>query len=236
MSGAEISDGAKKSYRERLKYLRKGQECFQKKEDSKGVQFYATYLKALSGYFGISENHLDPKIFDLQKDRAELLLISQVYWDLCKAYDRSPGLQKECLRCLDQFIKFTIGFKHQHINAQLLKKYVRQNKAVNQQAFKNAMKKVLVDSKNCYVATHAYGEHHTITKELRHFKSAWLAKSSLGLTFIDVYYSLSPSLVSFCRKYKVTGNMIERIVFKPAIHLFLMLAKSRESIVKKAHS
>lgn len=227
MAGRDIPDSAKRAYRERLKYLRKGQESFQNKEVSKAVQYYASYLKALADYFGVPENHLDPKFFDLQKDKAELLLISQVYWDLAKSYDRSPGLQNEAIRCLNQFVKFTIGFKHQHINAQMLKKYVRHGSAVNQQAFKNALSKIQVDSKNCYVATFAFGDNHHITNELRSFKTNTLANSRLGLVFIDHYYAISPKLVSFLEEHKKSGTIINQLVLRPIIILFTKLISIR---------
>lgn len=216
----EISESSKRTYHERLKFLRKGQEAYQGKEISKAVQFYASYLKALADYFGINESHLDPKFFDLQKDKAELLLISQVYWDLCKAYDRSPGLQAECTRCLNQFIKFTVGFKHQHINAQVLKKYLRHNAAVNTQAFKGALTKIQVDSKKCYIATYSFGENHFITNELRQFKASTLNQSKWGLIFISGYYDFSPKLIRFCEKFPTSGSIISLLFFKPIIRVF----------------
>ena len=216
----EISESSKRTYRERLKFLRKGQEAYQGKEISKAVQFYASYLKALADYFGISETHLDPKFFDLQKDKAELLLISQVYWDLSKAYDRSPGLQAECNRCLSQFIKFTIGFKHQHINAQLLKKYLRHNAAVNTQAFKAALTKIQVDSKKCYVATYAFGEGHKVTHNLRLFKSEFLNRSKAGIYFIDKYYEFSPHLVEFFNLNPRVGSFLNYFLIRPSLYIF----------------
>ncbi len=233
MSEREIPDSAKRGYKERLKYLRRGQEAFQAKEVSKAVQFYASYLKALSDFFGISENHLDPKFFDLTKDKAELLLISQVYWDLSKAYDRSPGLQSECIRCLSQFVKFTIGFKHQHINANLLKKYLRNNSAVNQQAFKGAFTKIQVDSKKCYIATYAFGENHHITNSLRLFKSDYLNNSSIGNKLIEVYYSISPKIIQFSNHNPFAGKALKNIIFRPTIFMFNIIVKTwRECCLK----
>ena len=227
---------AKRNHRDRLKYLRKGQESYQAKEISKAVQYYATYLKSLAEYFEITETQLDPKYFDPKQDRAELLLISQVYWDLSKAYDRSPGLQSECIRCLSQFVKFTIGFKHQHINAQLLKKYLRQNKTVNQAAFKASLTKIQVDSKNCYVATFAFGETSQVTHDLRIFKKNILNKSVIGRTLIGIYYGFSPRLIRFCQENKNTGKLITTIVFRPIIITLHFILKRGEWVVKKINS
>ncbi len=230
------SESAKKNYRDRLKYLRKGQESYQGKEISKAVQYYATYLKSLAEYFEVTETQLDPKFFDPRQDKAELLLISQVYWDLAKAYDRSPGLQSECIRCLGQFVKFTIGFRHQHINAQLLKKYLRQNRTVNQAAFKSAQSKILVESKKCYIATFAYGEDSLITSDLRVFKEKALNNSKAGRLFIDQYYQYSPKLIEFCDRYKATGALVTTFFFKPLINTLHFLVKRGDWVVKKTNS
>lgn len=233
---SEPSLNAKKNHRERLKYLRKGQESYQAKEVSKAVQYYATYLKSLSEYFNVTENKLDPKLFDPHKDKAELLLISQVYWDLSKAYDRSPGLQSECIRCLSQFVKFTIGFKHQHINAQLLKKYLRQNKTVNQASFKASLAKIVVDSKKCYIATFAFGEKSLVTNDLRFFKEKVLNKSGFGRFIIEQYYQFSPDLILYCKKNKQTGRLITLLIFKPVISTLHFFVNSGARIVKKINS
>lgn len=233
MNGKEIPDSAKRAYRERLKYLRRGQEAFQGKEVSKAVQFYATYLKALADYFGIPENHLDPKFFDLKQDKAELLLISQVYWDLSKAYDRSPGLQSECIRCLAQFVKFTIGFKHQHINAQLLKKYLRHNSAVNQQAFKSAFTKIQVDSKKCYIATYAFGENHKITTSLRSFKANSLNHSNLGINLISTYYEYSPRVIEYSESNPFIGKVVLNLILKPLIYALNFFVETWRKICSK---
>ncbi|MFT6068704.1 MAG: hypothetical protein ACJAT2_003415 [Bacteriovoracaceae bacterium] len=233
---SDPSESAKKNYRDRLKYLRKGQESYHGKEISKAVQYYATYLKSLAEYFEVTETQLDPKFFDPRQDKAELLLISQVYWDLAKAYDRSPGLQSECIRCLGQFVRFTIGFKHQHINAQLLKKYLRQNKTVNQSAFKSAQSKILVESKKCYIASFAYGEDSLITNDLRIFKKDILIKSRLGLSLIDQYYQYSPKLIDFCRKHEITGTFLTIFFFKPFINTLHFLVKRGVRIAKKTNS
>jgi hypothetical protein len=227
---------AKKNYGERLRYLRKGQESYQAKEVSKAVQYYATYLKSLAEYFETTENKLDPKLFNPKKDKAELLLISQVYWDLSKAYDRSPGLQSECIRCLSQFVKFTIGFRHQHINAQLLKKYLRQNKAVTQVAFKASLSKIVVDSKKCYIASFAFGENSLVTNDLRIFKKNVLNKSASGRLFIEKYYHFSPNLVLFCKQNEQTGKLISLLFFRPLINTFHFFMKRGEWVVKKINS
>ena len=64
------------------------------------VDSYTKYLGILALYFDVPEAKLTPTLFHPEKDMTELLLISHAYWDLAKAFDRSPNLQLDCIRCL----------------------------------------------------------------------------------------------------------------------------------------
>lgn len=138
-------------------------------------------------------------MFDPEKDVSELLLISHVYWDLAKAFDRSPHHQRECLRSLDQFVKFSIGFKYQHVNAQIIRKFNNKKQAHNFKAFEQAYTKIHIASKKCYIATELYGEDHFITHDLRIFKTK-IQTHKWGLKFIETYYRLSSQLVELSQQ------------------------------------
>jgi len=197
------------------------------------VQYYASYLKALAEYNGVTEPRLDPKHFDLENEKAELLLISQVYWDLSKAYDRSPGLQAEAVRCLAQFSKFTLGMKHQHINAQVLKKYLAANQAINKVAFSSTLEKIYVNTKGCFIATHSFGDEHWVTDSLRTYKKDYLSKSFLGLKFISFYYEYSPSYLMYLKRHRFISIFIHDLVIKKIIFLtafFVNFAAKRKYI------
>lgn len=176
-----------KSYRERLKTLRKGQEYYSQDDLPKAVDCYTQYLHAIAKYHKVDEAKLSPKFFDKEKDLAELLLISHVYWDLAKAYDRSPKLNSESIRCLDQFVKFTSGFKYQYVNARMLRNYIRKRMAHNLKAFKQAYDRIQVESKGCFVATDLYGYYHPYTIELRKFKNS-IYRYRIGRSFVIFYY------------------------------------------------
>jgi hypothetical protein len=199
---------ASRLYRERLKILRKGQEYSQADNVPKAVECYNQYLNGLALYHGTEEKNLNPSYFDKEKEVAELLLISHVYWDLARAYDRNPRLHQESIRCLDQFVKFTVGFKYQYVNARMLKNFIRKRLGHNIETFKDAHKKIQVESKSCFIATHIFGHEHDITNELRLFK-ARIAPYYLGQIFIECYYSLSPKLVAIFNSYpKLTRPIV----------------------------
>src|SRR5690606_3330421 len=102
------SEAVVKAHRERLKTLKKAQEYVAMDEIPKAVQQYSHYLNTLAAYFDVPESSLSPALFNRENDLAEMLLISHAYWDLAKAYDRSPTLTLESVRCLKQFVSFTL--------------------------------------------------------------------------------------------------------------------------------
>jgi len=186
-------------FQERLKYLKRGQEYNKADDIPKAVECYSQYLNCLATYFSVDEKKLTPTLFDPEKDVAEMLLISHVYWDLSKAYDRSPNLRIESVRCLDQFVKFTVGFKYQYVNARMLRNFIRKRLAHNPKAFKQAYDRIQVESKSCYIATYALGDIHPITQQFRLLKTD-LNKSKPGRSFIDFYYRISPVIINYLNR------------------------------------
>lgn len=186
-------------YRSRLKYLKQAQVLYREDKVTQAIDNYYKYLAILSNYFNTTEDKLSPTMFDPEKDVSELLLISHVYWDLAKAFDRSPHHQRECLRSLDQFVKFSIGFKYQHVNAQIIRKFNNKKQAHNFKAFEQAYTKIHIASKKCYIATELYGEDHFITHDLRIFKTK-IQTHKWGLKFIETYYRLSSQLVELSQQ------------------------------------
>lgn len=210
-------DNVVNAYRERLKLLKQAQEFSAKGEIPKAVEKYSHYLGILASYYRVTEPQLSPKVFDVQKDITEMLLISHAYWDLAKSYDRSPKLQKECIRCLGQFIQFTLGHKFQHLNAQMLKKFLKSNKVYNRKPFEQALHRINVESKACYIATLAYpnDENHILT-DFRAIKQK-IVLHKLGFKFVDTYYFLSSNLVSFLENKPRLSYICTHFIFRPVL-------------------
>jgi hypothetical protein len=199
-------------YQDRLKLLRRGQEYSQKDDIPKSVECYNQYLGALATFHDIEPEKLHPKFFDQERELAEMLLISHVYWDLAKAYDRSPRLQVESIRSLDQFAKFTVGFKYQYVNARMLKNFIRKRLAHNPKAFKQAYERIQVESKGCFIASDLYGENHPTTNKLRTFKSLCL-KFPMGFSVVEFYYMrLSPSFFKAKVKFPKTFRFLRPLI------------------------
>ena len=213
-----------KAYRDRLKVLKKAQELSAMDEIPKAVQHYSLYLNTLAQYFDVPEASLSPAHFSKEQDLAEMLLISHTYWDLAKAYDRSPSLTMESIRCLTQFVKFTLGFKYQYANSQMVKKYIRKGLAHNPKPFKDTFEKIRIEAKGCYIATHCYGSTHPITASLRDFRDQSLRSTLSGRVFIASYEAISPSLVKICYRHPLLTKFFDPI-FYFLIKTFLKFTK-----------
>jgi len=207
-------------YRTRLGHLKRAQILVKEDKMALAVDSYTKYLGVLALYFDTTEEKLSPSLFDPEKDLTELLLISHAYWDLAKAFDRSPNLQRDCLRCLDQFVKFSIGFKYQHVNAQIVRKFNNKKQAHNPKAFELAYQKIQISSKKCYIASSCFGENHAYTNSLRNFKKD-ISRFDLGLDFIDFYYQFSPRLVTFLNKNSLCKFFLETLFLKPTLIIFV---------------
>lgn len=211
-----------KVYRERLKLLKKAQEYSAADEIPKAVEFYSQYLNALALFHKVDESKLDPKMFDQEKDLAELFLISHAYWDLAKAYDRSPNLHLESIRCLDQFVKFTIGYKYQYVNSRTIKAFIKKRLAHNPKAFKQAHERIHVESKGCFISSELFGSDHFITNDFRLFKVN-LQRGAVGSAFIRFYYDdLCPFYFKFLNQ-PFTKSVLRKALL--SIHFFLFRGK-----------
>jgi hypothetical protein len=211
-------------YRTRLTHLKRAQALVKDDRMAQAVDSYTKYLGILALYFDTTEDKLMPGLFDPEKDVTELLLISHAYWDLAKAFDRSPNLQRECLRCLEQFVRFSIGFKYQHVNAQIIRKFNNKKQAHNPKAFEAAYHKIQISAKKCYVATMCFGFDDERTEVLRHFKLA-IAPYETGKDFIDFYYRFSPKLVDVLQARPLFRKTAELLFLKPILNLFVKIIR-----------
>ena len=73
-----------KRYADRLTVLRLAREYNQKKDVANAVKAYVKYIDALLKYFEVNEDNLSPLIFKKEENIHEIMLISQVYWDLAR--------------------------------------------------------------------------------------------------------------------------------------------------------
>ena len=186
-------------YSHRITIARSGREAFAKKQYVLASKHYHEYLSILAERYEKADYfQLTPELFSPEQDTTEILLISHIFWDMSRIYEMTPKLSSTYNKCLNQFIRFTINQEFQVLNAEMLRKYIKKNKRKSRQiqSLEKAYSQIFVKSKKCFIATHALGNEHPVTQDLRQFKRI-LQTSPLGLKIIEFYYRLSSPLVDF---------------------------------------
>lgn len=185
-----------KRFQNRFTYTRLAREAFKQCDFVTAIKNYNEYLKTMGDIHDQDPLALQPTIFDPVKDVSEMLLVSQIYWELAKIYDMTPKLQGEFSKVLNQFVVFTINQPFQVVNAEILRKYLKKPGLTNYNEFRAAYDKIFIESDKCYIATLCFGNDAIETQRLRMFKNL-IQENFLGLKFIKYYYSTSYKLVSF---------------------------------------
>ncbi len=185
------------------------------------VEEYLNFFSIVSAFFNCQESEISPRLFEKGRDLAEIFLISQVYWDLCKIYDKDPRFSDRLKKYLLKFVEFSKGFKFEYANYQLIFKYLKSGKCRNKRKFESALNALKTSGDFCYVATYCFGENHPVTNDLRVFKKH-LLKMNWGKKFVFFYYKFSPKLLGFCRKYPYIGVPLKYLIFYPFIFLIYL--------------
>ncbi len=185
----------RKLLNQRLSLARGGIQAFHKHDMGTAIKSFLTYLKILEELKGVEEGALTPQNFDLKKDLSELLMISGIYWDLCKIYDLVKVENKEFRHFLSKYIQFSKGMPYQAVCSESLRKYISNDKPKHRREFKEAYK--MIATTKCFVATSLVDTVNLETiPVLRDFRDQVLEKSVLGRGFVRGYYRIGP-IVAF---------------------------------------
>jgi hypothetical protein len=180
---------------QRLEHARAGISAYQKRRLSEAVKHFKNYIHVLEELNRLPPGGLLPTHFDLKKDLSELLMISGVYWDLVKLYDRTRSKERyqEFAGYLEKYVVFSKGMPFQHLCAEALRKYIVSEKPIHRDEFKNAYR--ALSTYKCFVASALVDvtDEQTIPR-LRDFRDQWLVRFYFGRLFIEAYYELGPLL------------------------------------------
>lgn len=215
-----------KRYSHRITIAKAGREAFLEKKYVHASKHYHEYLTILAErYQKANYYQLGPELFDPEKEMTEMLLVSQVFWDMSRIYEMTPKLSQAFHKCLNQFVRFTINQQYQVLNAEMLRKYIKKNKKRSTQisSLEKAYSQIFIESKKCFIATHSLGETHPVTGELRLFKQK-LQTRSCGPKLIEIYYRISSPLVEFLNK-KPLFSRIFKAFTAPFLIAFSKLIK-----------
>jgi hypothetical protein len=181
--------------RRRIDLAQAGVKAYEGHKIAEAVKNFHTYLRILEDWKGVADGGLLPSHFDKKADVAELLLISGVYWDLAKLYDRtsSPDKVKDFHRYMEKYIMFAKGMPFQAVCGETLRKYIAANKPIHMNEFKRAYK--MLGKPQCFIATSLLEVSDSQTlPTLRAWRDQSLRKSKIGRGSIALYYRFSPRL------------------------------------------
>ena len=127
-------------------------------------------------------------------DAAEMLMLTGVFWDLAKIYDKYKSKDLSKLKYfLDKFVLFSKGTSYQRLSQEMLRKFLTNDNPNHRSQFKDAY--VSLGGGRCFVAT-AVEEHceaNTVVT-LKRFRDEVLSKSVFGRGFTRIYYKISPTI------------------------------------------
>jgi hypothetical protein len=192
--------------RRRVEIAKHGVRSYDQRKIGEAVKHFHLYLQILEELKDVGPGQLRPNLFDKEKDLAELLLISGIYWDLAKLYDKTKTdtKYKEFSHYLEKFILFSRGMPFTLVCVETLRKYISNEKPSHKEDFKNALK--ILSPNKCFIAT-SLVDHlpDPVLPRLWRFRDEVLERSLLGRAFIGFYYATAPG-VAF-----VLDRMPERV-------------------------
>lgn len=219
-------------FSKRITIARQGREAFLEKDYITCMQKYNEYLKIIAETKEVEDIYnLNPSHFDDSTQLSELLLISHVFWEMARINEMTPKLDATFLKCLNQFVKFTVNQPYQVLNAEMLRKYIKitGKKSRLSHRYNDAYSQIFVQSRKCYIATFCFGDEHTVTNNLRLFKYE-LLNWPFGESLVALYYKISSSLISKLNKSPWKRSFFTSMV-KPFLLCFSLFTET--SIFKK---
>lgn len=195
---AKEKERKRKLQEQRLTIAKEGMMLYRNKKHAEAVKQFLVYLRVLEELKQVPPGRLHPGLFDTKTEMPELVLVTAVYWDLVKLYDRTRSTQKqgEFHHYLEQYVIFSKNMSYEGVSAESIRKYIATNKPLHKSSFASAYKR-LAPKGFCYVATALADVSDADTlPTLRRFRDEILLENRAGIRFVDYYYRYSPKLAS----------------------------------------
>ncbi len=193
----------------RMILAREGTLLYQGGKYQEAMDRFARYFGIVEDWKGVTSGTLHPSHFDGKKDSAELLLITGIYWDISRLYDRSKRKESEVQlkKYLDCFVLFSKGMPYQHLCSEMLRKYLTQDKPVHRGPFKDAY--AALGGGKCFIASsvNEWADPATLGR-LRGLRDQVLLPNRLGRVLVRIYYGLGPIAAGVMRRMPVFTQKI----------------------------
>ena len=210
---AQIEQQARESYvakfNKRMDLAKQGVMAVKKRDLRSALQYFHSYIEVLQQAKGVQD--LLPKSFDPKSDSAEMLMLTGVYWDLAKIYDKTKDKNKLKF-FVDKFVIFSKGTSYQKLSLEMVRKFLTNENPTNRAVFKEAY--VRLGGGKCFIATSVeeYCDPLEITT-LKKFRDQILAKSLIGRVFTSAYYRVGPVIaISIIRSSEKNQKRVAKLI------------------------
>jgi hypothetical protein len=204
-------DRRKVLIKKRLEFITNGINAVAQKKYAEAVVNFQSYIKLLEEWKGVAEGTLAPNHFDYTKEMGDLLMLSGLYWDLAKIFDRTESQEKLRLfhHYLEKFILFSKGTHWAPMCTEQLRRYLLTNRPKHRQDFKNAFK-LMGGSEKCFIVTALSDETDFETiPTLRRFRDEILCQNTVGKQLVRLYYKAGPLIAE--STYRLPAFMRKRL-------------------------
>jgi hypothetical protein len=182
--------------KKRVEIAKEGIRLSQAGRTVESVRKYQQYILILEMWKKCGRDGLSLDLFDKTKDLYEIVLLSGIYWDMAKLYDRAKRADQktELLAYLQKYIQFSKGMPFQALSGEALRKYLGSGKCKHRTEFKTAY--TTLTGEKCFIATSLLDVTNPMTiVRLRNFRDGTLRRTSFGRRMVALYYRHSPRAV-----------------------------------------
>lgn len=186
----------KELLRKRVEIAKEGLRLMQAGRVVEAIKHYQQYILILEFWKKCGRDGLTIDLFDRTKDLYEIVLLSGIYWDMAKLYDRAKRAdQKEELNlCLSKYVTFSKGMPFQPLSGESLRRYLGSGRCRHRAEFKRTY--TTLTGERCFIATSLLDVTDPLTiVRLRNFRDGQLRRSPVGRLLIYFYYRHSRFLV-----------------------------------------
>jgi len=187
----------KELLRKRIEIAKEGAKLYHSGKVGEALKYYQRYLLILELWKKCGRDKLGPEHFDKTKDVYELVLISGIYWDLARLYDRGkrPHQIAELNNVLRKFVIFSKGFSYQPLSSEALRRYLGSGKCQHSTEFKAAYQELSGDK--CFIATMTLPELNWDSYERLRLKRDRMKEHKISSWVVRGYERYSPGMVGF---------------------------------------
>jgi len=208
-------------FKMRFSLVKEGKDAIKTGNPSKASKMYTRYLENMAEHYEVDLDELGPDRLPKDLKVSELIIMSQVSYELSRICDlskHSESREKTSLY-LGIFERLTIDSKFQSMNIQLLRKHLNKTRFNNKELFEDCLDRITQKSGFCFISSYAFGYTTEITE---HFRSL---KKYLPKKFTQKYYIYSPRLVKILNRNKKAGLFVKHTIIQPVLYTLYLLTK-----------